>query len=265
MKIKNLTIFSVSVALLCTALRTIALLYVTEEKTGFFKTRLSNMGIFLTIIIFVLAAVAVAFAFSAKEKPVTPYKPSALTGMLFIVFGITVIIAAVTDGGRIYTASWQKTAEILTGILAGGWFMLFGASTFKKLTIPPVCAVLPCLHFIIRLIIVFTDYSTAALVAEHVLSLAYHCFIMIFMLFLGRNIADVASKKHSALLFPIGIATLIFSFTSVISRVILALMEKEQLIHGEMALDTIGMVFCLLIVVLLLDMFRKNNNPQNHD
>ncbi len=257
MKIKNLAIFSICISVLCTAVRTVSLLYVTEANTGFFKSKLSGMGIFLSLTVFALWAVAVSFAFTAKEKPNVPYSPGAAAGILMIIFGITVIVTLFTGSGRVYTAGWQKAAECITGILAGGWFVAFGASAFKKLNIPPICAVFPCLYFVIRLIVVFTDFSTTALVGEHVFSLSYHCFVMIFALFLGRLSAGFAGKKHKLLFFPVAISALIFTATSVFSRIIVTALGKKQLIHGELPVDIVGVAFCIVLVFIILDIFRN--------
>lgn len=259
MKIKNLTIFSIAVAVLCIAARTVTLLYATQSGTGFFISRLAPLGIGLSVSIFLLIIPAVVFAFTAKEKANTPFKLSRLSGCVSFILGVVIIFYSFGFNSHSYLIMWQHTLESVTGVISGAWFILYGVSAFINFKLPKITAVLPCIHSIMRLIVVFTSLSTAALVAEHVFSLAYHVSVMVFMLNFGRMAAGEPSKNSAKSFFPITAATFIFTGTSVFSRLIALICGKEDMIHGETALDITGIVLCVFMLLIAADICKENN------
>lgn len=258
MKIKNLTVFSLAVAILCVAARTVTMLYATESGTGFFINRLTPLGLGLSAGIFVLVLAAVIFAFYAKEKTVSPFSPSALSSIASLLLGISLIFYSLGFNIHGYLILWQHALETVTGILAGLWFIAFGLSAFAKIKLPAVAAALPCIHYIMRLIVVFTSISTSALVAEHIFSLAYHVSAMVYMLNFGRIAAGEPSKNIAKVFFPISAMTFIFTCTSVFSRLIMLILGKPEMIHGEAALDITGIVLSIFVLLIAADTVKED-------
>ena len=261
MKIRNLTIFTVAVTLLSVAARTATLLYATAEGTGFFIGRLAALGIALSVAVFLLTAICFSFAFAVKEKAVVPFTPSFVEGIACVILGITLIAYSLGFNAHSYIFPWQHILEAASGILGGLWFILYGLN-FK---LPTVTAVLPCLHFVMRLVVVFTSLSTAALVAEHVFSLAYRVSVMVFMLNFGRIVANVPTKNTNKVFFPISCAAVIFTGTSVLSRLIMIFADKTELIHGEAALDITGIVLLVFMLLTAADICKENETKTEEE
>lgn len=259
MKNKSLTLFSIAVAILCIAARTITLIYTTQSGTGFFISRLAPLGICLSVVIFLLTLVAFIFAFTSNQTARSPFKPSGLSAMACIVLGITILLYSFGFNSHTAFIHWQHTLETLTGIAAGVWFILYGLTAFTNLRLPNVTAILPCIHFITRLVVVFGGLSTSALVAEHVFSLAYHVCAMVFMLNLGRVMANEPSKSSQKTFFPISVLTFIFTCTSVFSRLIMLIISKTQMIHGETPLDITGIALSIFIILISADICKNDN------
>ncbi len=258
MKIKNLTIFSIAVAVLCIAARTVTLLYTVETSTGFFIARLTTLGISLSIGIFLLTLVAVIFAFTAKEKANCPFQLSKISGIASFLLGFATLLYSFGFNSHSYLIQWQHTLEAFSGVLAGVWFILYGISAFTDIKLPKIAAIIPCIHYIMRLIVVFTTLSTSALVTEHVFSLAYHASVMVFMLYLGRIAAGETSKNSAKSFFPVTTAAFIFTCTSVFSRLIMLLLGKPEMIHGETALDITGIILSIFMLLIAADICKEN-------
>lgn len=258
MKIKNLTFFSLAVAVLCVAARTVTLLYATQSDTGFFIARLAPLGICLSVGIFLLILVAAVFAFSAKEKAHSPFKLSRLSALAAIVLGVFILLYSFGFNAHSYLIAWQHTLEAVSGILAGCWFILYGMSAFINIKLPKITAILPCIHSVMRLVVVFTSLSTSALVAEHVFSLAYHVSVMVYMLNLGRMAAEEPAKNSQKTFFPLTVVSFIFTCTSTFSRLIALLLNKENFIHSEVPLDITGIVLCIFMLLIAADICKAN-------
>lgn len=257
MKIKNLTIFTIAIAILCTAARTVTLLYATEAGTGFFISRLSDIGVALSISIFLLVLIALIFSFSAKEKAKQGFTLSKISGAVSVILGIAILSYSLGLGSHSYLLSWQHTLETVTGILSSLWFMAYGVSAFVDITLPAITAIFPCIHSIMRLIVVFGTFSTSALVAEHVFSLAYHVSVMLFMLYFGRIVASVPQKKSGKTFFPVTVCAFIFTCTSVFSRLLMLFLSKTEMIHGETALDITGIVLSVFMLSAAADICKE--------
>ena len=173
MKTKNLLFFSLGIAVICALIRTATILYTTESTTGFFISRLSGLGIFLSVAIFLLTLVAVIFSVLNKKTANVDFKVSKLSGAASFVCGIVTLLYPLLYKDVNSLIPWQNNLTAAFSLLAGLWFLLFGVSAFIDIKIPPLFCAVPLLYYLMRLVLVFTAFSTSALVAEHVFSLAY--------------------------------------------------------------------------------------------
>lgn len=265
MKIKNITLFSIAVAVLCIAARTITLLYATQSGTGFFIARLSSLGISLSIGIFILTLVAVIFAFTLKEKASSPFKLSKISGIASFLLGFTILLYSFGFNSQAFVIQWQHTLEVIAGILAGCWFIIYGTGAFIKLNIPKITAIIPCIYSLLRLVVVFTTLSTSALVSEHVFSLAYHTSVMLFMLNFGRIVAGEPSKSTEKIFFPVTVAAFIFTCTSVFSRLIMLLLGKADMIHAEVGLDLTAIMLSIFMLLITRDIYKEKKEETEND
>lgn len=259
MKLKTMTMFTLLLSLISVLLRTATLLYATESTTGFFAERLIPVGVSLSAMIIVLAAVGLVFGFSVKEKATENFNLSSLSGIFSVVLGVMLIAYSLGFGSHACSVLWQKVMEVLTGFVSGVWFIVFGLSPFTKIKLPLITASLPCIHWIFRLVVVFGTFSTNALVAEHIFTLSALCFAVVYMLFFGRVISKCATKRSLLFFFPITAVTFILNATSSISRFIVTLAGKAEKIHGEVPLDLVGICLCVFLMVSVFDICREKD------
>lgn len=266
MKMKFLNIFTAFAALLCVAARTVTLIYVTETKTGFFISRLMPLGISLCIAIFAITLIATAFAFTSKEKVINEFNISKLSGSFFIITGIALLSYSLGFGTHAYAFFWQHILEVLSGAAAGVWFILYGLGAFNdKIKLSKAFCVLPAIHWVMRLVVVFATFSTTALVAEHIFSLSSLCLTTLFMLFLGKALSGVAGKKTLTALYPTAVCASILNLTSSISRLIVTLISQAEKVHGEVPLDIVGIVVGIFMLVLTVDMAKENKKIKTEE
>lgn len=264
MKTKNLFIFSLSMAIICAAIRTATILYTTESTTGFFTARLAPLGIGLSIAVFLLTLVTFLFALSADKKASLSFAPSKITGLLSAVCGIVTLLYPVLNTAD-SLIKWQNNLTLVFSFLCGLWFLFFGISAFIDVKIPPILNTVPLFYYLMRLVLVFTAFSSSALVAEHVFSLAYRCTLLVFMLTFLRLYAGYPSKRTFKIFLPISVSAFILSFTSVISRLIVHFCAGDSFIHGDVPIDYDGITLCLIILPIAYDALTNVKEEKEND
>ena len=141
--------------------------------------------------------------------------------------------------------------------------MFFGLSAFIDIKIPPICCVFPIFYYLMRLVLVFTAFSSSALVAEHVFSLAYRCALLLFMLSFLRICAGCPTPRTLKMFLPISVASFILTATSVFSRLIIHFSLGDQFIHGDIPVDYDGIALCLAILPIAYSILKKNNTHES--
>ena len=258
MKTKNLFIFSFCIAVICAAIRTATILYTTEGTTGFFIARLASLGIFLSVAVFLLALTAAIFAFFADQKATTDFKVNKLSGAVSIICGIvTLLYPVLFKASALFT--WQNNLTVFFAFITGIWYIFFGISAFIDLKIPPVLNAVPLFYYVMRLVLIFTTFSTSALVSEHVFSLSYRCILLVFMLMFLRICAGYPSKRTLKFFFPVSVTTFVLTFTSVISRLIVHFSLGDAFIHGDIPVDYDGIALCLFILPMTYNILKKES------
>ncbi|MEE0840093.1 MAG: hypothetical protein U0L72_06040 [Acutalibacteraceae bacterium] len=265
MKKKTLTVFGILIAIICIILRTVTLMYVTEGETGFFISRLIPMGIALCAATFILTLVASAFSFSSKQKAENCFTLSKKSGIFAIILGVSLLCYCLGFGTHPSAIQWQHTLEIVSGILSAVWFILYGMTSFATYKLPPVTAVIPVIHWLCRIIVMFSAFSTTSLVAEHIYTLCALCFTTLFMLQLGKTVSGIAGNKTLTAFFPTAICASILTLTSSVSRLIVTLLGEMEKIHGETPLDIVGITVGIFMLVITADISVKEKEKNSDE
>ncbi len=256
MKTKNLFIFSVCIAIICTAIRIATVFYTTQDTTGFFIARLAFFGVFLSVTIFILTVIAFVFAFFADKKASADFKLNKISGVLSVICGIvTLLYPALFNTSAII--AWQNNLTLFFSFLTGIWFTFFGLSAFTDLKIPSIANVIPMFYYLMRLVLVFTSFSASALVSEHVFSLAYRCILLVFMLMFLRICAGYPTNRTLKFFLPVSIITFILTFTSVVSRLIVYFSLGNTFVHGDIPIDYDGIALCLFILPITYNILKE--------
>lgn len=265
MKKKTLTVFGVIIAVICITLRTVTLMYVTESETGFFISRLIPMGIALCAATFILTLVASAFSFSAKQKAENCFVISKTSGVFAILLGVCLFCYCLGFGTHPSAMEWQHTLEIVSGILSAVWFVLYGLTSFVDIKLPPLTATIPVIHWICRIMVAFSAFSTVSLVAEHIYSLAALCLVTVFMLLLGKTVSGIAGRKTLTCLFPTAICASILTLTSSVSRLIVTVLGQAERIHGETSIDIVSIAVGIFMLVITADISVKKMEDNEYE
>ena len=250
---KTITLFSILVILMCVAARTVTLIYVTESATGFFISRLSVLGIALSVAVLFLTLLASAFAFAVPAVSKGKIEIGKPCGVLSVIIGLSLILYSFGFGLHESAFLWQTVFEIASGLLSALWFIAVGVNAFYSIKIPVISNIIPCVHWIFRLIVVFGTFSSNALVAEHIFSLASLCVTCVFMLELGKNRAEIVGIKKGRLLYPVAICGAILNLVSALPRLIVTVMGQSDRVHGEANIDLVSIAVGIFMLMVTLD------------
>ncbi|MEE0945594.1 MAG: hypothetical protein U0M42_02045 [Acutalibacteraceae bacterium] len=261
---KTITISGIIISLICVALRTVTLVYATEEKTGFFVSRLIPVGIALSAATFILTLIITAFSFTVKENAQNEFALSKKSGVFAVVLGVAILAYSLGFGTHQFAMEWQHTLEIVSGIACAVWFIFYGMTAIVKMKLPLITMAIPAIHWVIKIMVIFSTFSTAALVAEHIYTLSAVCITALFMLTFGKTVAGVSGKKALSTFYPTAICAAILNFTVSLSRIIVAILGQTDKIHGEAAVDIVGLAVGLLMLFITADIGTiKNEENEN--
>lgn len=254
---KTITLFSLFVAIVCIAARTVMLIYATESATGFFLSRLSLLGIVLSITVFILTILATVFAFTASDDVKSGFEIKKTGSILSILLGISLIAYCFGFGLHDSAFLWQRILEIISGILSGVYFIALGISAFYHIKLPIYASVIPAVHWIFRLVVVFSTFSSNALVAEHIFSLAALCISCVFMLIFGKNRAEIQSEKSKKLFYPLAICGAVLNLSSAVPRLIVTIIGAADKVHGEANIDAVTLILGIFMLVITADISNE--------
>lgn len=254
---KTITLFSVFIAVMCIAARTVTLIYATESATGFFISKLSTLGILISVAIFVFALIASFFAFTVSSSELKSLEISKTNGIISILLGVSIILYCFGFGIHDTVFLWQRILETVSGFAAGLWFVIFGVNAFYSIKMPEYLSAIPCIHWIFRLIVVFGTFSSNALVAEHIFSLAALSSTCVFMLLFGKRYVKFESEKSDKLFYPTAICAAILNLTSSLSRIIVTVIGASDRIHAEANIDLVSLFAGVFMLVMVTDIKSK--------
>ena len=254
---KIMTLFSMFVAIITVALRTVTLIYATESATGFFVTRLTTLGIVLSAAVFFIALLDFAFSFTAYDSVCKSIEISKISGIISVLLGVFVVLFGLGSGAHGSIHMWQQFLEKTSAVLCGLWFMAIGVNAFYNLKLPVFFNILPAVHWVCKLIVVFGNFSSNALVAEHIFTLAALAVSCIFMLIFGKSLSNMQGKKAARFLFPIALLGAILNITSALSRIIVTAVGMSEKIHGEVSVDFVTLLAGIFMFALTNDIKNK--------
>ncbi|MBQ1230936.1 MAG: hypothetical protein IIW16_04500 [Clostridia bacterium] len=232
MKHTRVSLFYVAAAIMAVYARCAQILYLTEEKSGFFKSESHTLAVALTVFIVLAALCSAAVAFFDLRQPKREENPSALLSIAGIPLALSFLYEVlfmeyVTDSVIFVT---------LTNIFAVLSAVSFCIMPLKKVfhdykKIFSLLYIFPLLFFLFKLICVFTVYSTVSVIASNVFYLAFLSSALLFFLYVAKLENGIPLK--SALLLPVGIICSMFALCCFVPQVIAFGMSAENLVHDN--------------------------------
>lgn len=214
-------------------LRTVMMLFTVDSVSGFIKPDYTFPAILL--IVFLVAAAVVVFLSSLGVKERVKAEATAPMGRLFaagcFVMSIAIIfetfISNLTNG----TSVGQQTLHYIFSLAAAASLIYIGFCKFTGKAYPLLLTLTPILFWIMRLIIIFTGFSTISTISDTVIETVGMCLCLISFLLWAKIECDQLGDRRYGLAFATLMLTGYVCLISSIPRMIADIFSVEQAVH----------------------------------
>ncbi len=182
MKFKKSTLAIWLAALSALVLRALQIFYTIDQKTGFYKSAKTELGIALMVLVVALCVFAAVVArlcdYPTKESP----KNSKLWAIASGILAISLFYETFNEQFVFGTTNWQSAAMKTMGFLTALYFAALVVFEFVEFNMPDFCHLLPAAYMIIRIICSFISIGSLSLITENIFLIAAYCALLTFFI-----------------------------------------------------------------------------------
>ena len=260
MKYKKILTFFLVALPLSVFLRTLQLLFTVESETGFFKPEVSNYGIYMLIVIFAFVLLTAIFSFTAHRSP--EQTPNINIFMSISAFGTALALFYEVNSEALpqTVMLWQRSLLFVTAILAAIYFIIFAIKRFISFSIPPICAAIPTVYLIFRVICYFSAISPLALISDNIILMAAYLASLWFMLQFAKLYNDVGNEKDFRKLLASGLISSILCFTQSVPHFIMNFVNGFKYHHTSIESNITVLFLGIFILSFTLSHFSHKNS-----
>lgn len=222
-------------ALACAAgicMRTVMLLFTIEEKSGFIISEYAVWAI--VFLVFLVLAAAIIFCFSLIEKPKNNgicEKQSVLFPISCVAVSVSIIYETFFSGIMSGAVLYQTLIHSILAIISAVALLLIAYCGFMKLTFPPIISVLPIFFWIMRLVIIFSSFSTISVISHTIIETAAMCLTLITFIIYAKIESGYLEKERHLLAFATVLVNAYVCLISSVPRIICDIASFEQAVH----------------------------------
>lgn len=252
----NSIIFTASV-ILAVGIRSIMLLFTIEPKTGFVRPEQSAFAAILSAILIVGAvAVFVLGLLTKPQKTRTAYGG----GIFFPVTGFLLSIAMLYETFLsellVSVHPMQKILQFIFALLAAGALCFISVGKFKGEFCNPFIAIVPIFFWLMRLVIIFSGFSTISTISDTVIETAGLCLALITFLFFAKVESGHMKREKYNIAFAISLLNAYIYFVASVPRILCELVAFKQAIHLNTIPVLTGLATALFCTFFAYRMFR---------
>jgi hypothetical protein len=254
--IKKLYLFFLTALLFLTFSRTFTVLFLTETKTGFLLGSSKIVAAILSALCGIVLLVLAVLAFTCEKKSAFVNKPSFTTAVWSFAVALSLLAGAfVGFNSSLLLLSCLKTIFCL---LSAAVFVLYGLWHFNKANFSGWFFAPFVLYLVFETVEIFTNYSTVAVISDHVFDIAVQCLFLLFFLEYAKMQSGIKIKSSRALMalgYTASCAALSFQF----SNYICVFSATEEALHSHKAVSLTVTAVAVFIVLTLNDMCKKGS------
>lgn len=252
MRYARIILFFVLAAVMSCYARTVQLLYLTDDKTGFFLADSRTIALLVSLFIFIVTAVAAGFSTQTRRS----VRGAAKGNIYLTISSFLLSLALVYD---VYFVEYQipnRFAPLCTslfGYISATVLIIFALSPYIRLfkQISKLIYIVLPVFFLFKLIAMFSQYATLSVVADNVIMLLALCATLMFFLFMLKLECKFLEGRNAAVFFPIAVVTSILSLVSSVPPCITLLVkDAEHLKPNQQSLVLMGAVFIFSTVYM---------------
>lgn len=213
------------------AMRSLMLLYTIDPVSGFIKNEYSLYAIL--IIVFLVAAAAIVFLSGTLLKTnseLTPHIDGIPFSVVLVLMAAAIIYETFFSQLLDRASIFQKLLQYLFAAAAAVALLFIAFCKLTKRDFNPIISVAPIIFWIMRLIIIFTEFSTISTISDTVIETASMCLALITFLCYSKIECAMPSKYQNLFLASAMLCGYVCALGSV-PRIISDIMSVGQAVH----------------------------------
>lgn len=259
MQFKKIILFFLVALPLSVALRIIQLTYTIEAATGFFKQEYKTYGGYMLAVIFAFSIAVAIFAFTSHRSPEHPPKPNIFMSVSAVCLCFSILYELAAENFPAVVQPWQIALLKITGVATAVYFMAFALKRFFDFPLPDLCAIIPTVYFILRIICDFTAISSLALISDNLLLMAAYGVSLLFILNFAKLYNRTDREYNFRKLMASGLAAIILCLTQSVPHIIVNAVSDFSYLHTSMEANVTVLFVGVFISAFVFSHFSHQN------
>lgn len=226
---KQTLLFAFIATAVAVALRSAMLFFTIDAKSGFIKAEYLFFGGAILAVIILCALLIFVFSYISKGSCEWKEVKTPLFRLVSAFLALVIIYDTFFAGSRV--VGWQRTVEIIFALVTAVTLVMVALGDSISITPPAVLSIVPVLYWFMRLVIVFSAFSSLATIPDNVFELSALCLMLISALWYAKAICLGVEGKQKAFMEPVFLTTAFVCFTTAIPRLAIMLSGNESLLH----------------------------------
>lgn len=213
------------------ALRTAMLFFTIDPQSGFINESYSALAYSILAIIFIAALMLFGFAYFFGKKEFSEGSFGIVYKATAIAMSFVILFDSFASTSTFATFPWQKYLEIISAIVAAIYLTTSALSDVLSFKTPEILSVAPIVFWFVRLIIIFTSFSTLANISDNIFELAALCLLLLSSLNIAKLVCLPQSEKFTSFSFALFLTTALVCFVNSLPRAILIIGKNTEFLH----------------------------------
>ena len=253
-----ISVFTVATPL-CVVLRTMQLLYATNEITGFVNTGYSAQNSVMMTLLLALALTVFISGLFVMRAPQKFPQNSVAQGTASLVFAAGIVYETVFSQFALRIPQWQIIIVKVFGVLSALFLVLFALSCFVNFKLSKLFLVLPVLYGAAKLLLTFAEISAIALISDNLFAIITQCTLLLFLLQLAKISNGIFGSHTRSIFLGSGLCAALLCFVSSLPPIFIRLFRPERTLHTGIPHAVFYLCSGIFCIVFLLSFFSTKN------
>ncbi len=242
----------------CIALKILHMLRMIDGNTGFVKNNYANKSGILLFALAFFVIVSIAFGATVRRSPIK-MPESKLLALGSIILGVALTAEFVFEKYPARVPQWQVALVMVLGAAAAVVFLAYGFLLLFKVKFPPLLLVVPAVYGMAKLLLLFTESSSVALIIDNAVSVLAQGAVMVFLLMLAKQANGVVTKRSNKLLMCSGIAAIQLCLVGSVPALLMRFLKPSFAQHESVVASLVTLALGLFAFVFIIEFYSNKN------
>lgn len=227
---KNIAYLSAAL-LVCTLIRIFQIIFLVEYSNGFYYVGKGLLGNLCMVLIALICAGLVFFAFKTEKTAVAPPKTDWLLAIISVVVAVTLFRELFGENMPMTMTAGQVFSIKMLTVFTAVYFIVFCMQYIMGFKMPPLLHIMPIIYATAKTIFTFINLSSLALISDNILLLASYCSLMLLFISYGKLHNGIEEKRGFTKFLATSCVSAVITITASMPNIIINLFSKQPYIH----------------------------------